>query len=46
MKITEDVRRFAKEQGMETVEAIDAGLRRKAEEFRATGSELYLETGD
>ena len=46
MKITEDVRRFAKEQGMETVEAIDAGLRRKAEEFRATGSELYVEAGD
>ena len=46
MKITEDVRRFAKEQGMETVEAIDAGLRRKAEEFRATGSELYVEASD
>jgi phosphomethylpyrimidine synthase len=46
MKITEDVRRFAKEQGMETVEAIESGMRGKAEEFRATGSELYVEASD
>jgi len=46
MKITEDIRQFAKEQGMETVEAIEAGMRQKADEFRERGSELYVEAGD
>jgi phosphomethylpyrimidine synthase len=46
MKITEDIRQFAAEHGLETVEAIDEGMRRKAEEFRERGSELYLEAGD
>jgi phosphomethylpyrimidine synthase len=46
MKISEDVRRYAKEQGMETVEAIEAGMSQMATEFREKGSELYLEAGD
>jgi phosphomethylpyrimidine synthase len=46
MKISEDVRRYAKEQGMETVEAIEAGMQQMATEFREKGSELYLEAGD
>jgi phosphomethylpyrimidine synthase len=46
MRITEDVRRFAAEHGMETVEAIEEGLREKAEEFREKGGELYVEAGD
>ena len=46
MRITEDVRRFAAEQGMETVEAIEAGMAAKAEEFKERGSELYVEAGD
>jgi phosphomethylpyrimidine synthase len=46
MRITEDVRRFAAEQGMETVEAIEAGMQAKADEFREKGSELYVEAGD
>ncbi len=45
MRITEDVRRFAAEHGMETVEAIEEGLREKAEEFREKGGELYVEAG-
>ena len=42
MKITEDVRQFAREQGLETVEAIDAGMRAKADEFLEKGGELYV----
>src|SRR5471030_3232970 len=43
MKITEDVRRYAAEQGLETDEAVEAGLKAKAEEFREAGGEIYLE---
>ena len=42
MKITDDIRRFAAEQGLETVEAVESGMRAKAEEFRKKGSELYV----
>ena len=45
MKITDDIRRFAREQGMETVEAVEAGMRSKAREFRERGGELYVPTG-
>jgi phosphomethylpyrimidine synthase len=41
MKITEDVRKYAKEHGLETSEAIEAGMREKADEFVRTGSEIY-----
>jgi phosphomethylpyrimidine synthase len=46
MKITEDIRRFASAQGMETVDAIEAGLREKAAEFKDRGGELYVEARD
>jgi phosphomethylpyrimidine synthase len=46
MRITEDVRRYAAEHGLETVEAIEAGMHEKAGEFREKGSELYVEAGD
>ena len=46
MKITEDIRQFAKEQGMETVEAIEEGMKQMASEFKEQGSEIYVETGD
>ncbi len=36
MKITQDVRDFAREHGMEDEEALEAGLRKKGEEFRKT----------
>ena len=41
MKITEDVRKYAKEHGMESTEAIEAGMREKAEEFVREGAEIY-----
>jgi phosphomethylpyrimidine synthase len=41
MKITEDVRRYADEEALRESEAIAAGLKAKAEEFRATGGEIY-----
>jgi len=45
MKITEDIRRFAREEGMDTTEAIDAGMKKMADEFREHGSELYVDAG-
>ncbi|MEZ4415562.1 MAG: phosphomethylpyrimidine synthase ThiC [Gemmatimonadota bacterium] len=41
MRITQDVREYARAKGMETVDAIEAGLREKAEEFVVTGAEIY-----
>jgi phosphomethylpyrimidine synthase len=45
MKITEDIRRFAAEQGMAAGQVVEAGMREKAEEFREKGGELYVEEG-
>ncbi|MBI1383278.1 MAG: phosphomethylpyrimidine synthase ThiC [Planctomycetaceae bacterium] len=42
MRITEDVRKFAAEKGIEDQEAVAAGLREKSEQFRAVGGELYV----
>jgi phosphomethylpyrimidine synthase len=44
MKITEDIRQFAREQGMLEHEAIEAGMDQMAGEFREKGGELYVET--
>jgi phosphomethylpyrimidine synthase len=41
MKITEDVRRYAAEKGIEENAAIDEGLRAKAKEFQEAGAEIY-----
>ncbi|OOG62763.1 phosphomethylpyrimidine synthase ThiC [Rhodanobacter sp. B04] len=41
MKITQDVRDYAAEHGVEAFEAIDEGMAEKAAEFRATGAEVY-----
>jgi phosphomethylpyrimidine synthase len=41
MKITEDVRKYASEQGIKESAAIEHGLRDKAAEFQETGAELY-----
>ena len=41
MKITEDVRKFAAEQGVTEDEAIQAGMEQKAREFVEKGAELY-----
>ena len=41
MKITEDVRAFAAQQGLREEEALAAGMREKSAEFAASGGELY-----
>ena len=41
MKITEDVRKYAAEQGIAEDSAIEEGLKQKATEFTKAGSELY-----
>ncbi len=41
MKITEDVRKYAAEQGIAESEALEKGMAEKSEEFAAQGTELY-----
>ncbi|MCD9189458.1 MAG: phosphomethylpyrimidine synthase ThiC [Pyrinomonadaceae bacterium] len=41
MKITQDVREYAKEQNVEEEKALAVGMAEKAAEFKATGSEIY-----
>ena len=41
MKITEEVREYAAQQGLEAEKALAEGLKEKAEEFRETGAEIY-----
>jgi phosphomethylpyrimidine synthase len=41
MKITEDVRKYADEQGLDPDAAVAAGLEEKAREFAARGGDLY-----
>jgi phosphomethylpyrimidine synthase len=41
MKITQDVRAFAAANGYDDETALDEGMKRKAEEFRRSGNELY-----
>jgi phosphomethylpyrimidine synthase len=46
MKITEDIRQFAREQGLAEAAAVEAGMEQMAEEFRDKGGEIYVEAGD
>jgi phosphomethylpyrimidine synthase len=46
MKITQDVRKFAEERGLTSVEAIEAGMQEKSAEFAGTGSKVYLPIAD
>ncbi|RCW43557.1 hydroxymethylpyrimidine synthase [Halopolyspora algeriensis] len=46
MKITQDVRAYAEEHGLTSVEAIEAGMREKSEEFAAEGGRVYLPVTD
>jgi phosphomethylpyrimidine synthase len=41
MRITEDVRRYAAEKGIDESAAIERGLQEKAKEFQETGAEVY-----
>ncbi|MCK6474917.1 MAG: phosphomethylpyrimidine synthase ThiC [Planctomycetes bacterium] len=45
MKITEDVRAYAAEQGLSDEEALKQGLAEKAKEFKAKGAEIYQAGG-
>jgi phosphomethylpyrimidine synthase len=42
MKITQDVRKYAEENGLDTLEAIESGMQEKSDEFAGTGNKLYL----
>jgi phosphomethylpyrimidine synthase len=41
MKITEDVRQYAKELGLTPEEALQEGMESKSVEFRQAGSSIY-----
>lgn len=41
MRISQDIRNYAKENGLETQEAIEEGMKEKAEEFKKSGGEIY-----
>jgi phosphomethylpyrimidine synthase len=41
MRITQDIRRLAEAQGVGEVQALELGMRAKAIEFTATGSQIY-----
>jgi phosphomethylpyrimidine synthase len=43
MKITEDVRKFAAEEGVSEAEALEEGMKRKAKEFVEKGAEVYTQ---
>ena len=42
MKITQDVREYAAQKGLDDVKALEAGMREKAEEFKKQGTEIYV----
>ena len=41
MKITEDVRKYAAEQGLTESEALESGMEEKRKEFLEKGAEVY-----
>ncbi|HDR8184586.1 TPA: phosphomethylpyrimidine synthase ThiC [Bacillus thuringiensis] len=41
MRISHDIREYAKDNDLETTEAIEKGMKEKAREFKDTGSHLY-----
>ncbi len=45
MKITQDVREYARQKGLENVEqALEQGMSDKAKEFAESGAEIYRKT--
>jgi phosphomethylpyrimidine synthase len=42
MKITQDVRKYAEERGLDEQKAIEEGMKEKANEFKSKGKEIYL----
>lgn len=45
MKITQDVRDYAAELGVQEEAALAAGMKEKAEEFKKSGGKIYQEVG-
>ena len=45
MKITQDVRDYAAQKGLEDQAALEAGMQEKAEEFKKSGAKIYHEVG-
>jgi phosphomethylpyrimidine synthase len=43
MKITEDVRKYAAEQGLSEDDALRSGMEQKSREFSQAGAEVYAE---
>jgi phosphomethylpyrimidine synthase len=41
MKITQEVREYAKSQGVSETEALAKGMKQKSIEFKKTGAEIY-----
>ena len=46
MKITDDIRRFAKKQSIDPAAANEIGMQQMSEEFREKGSEIYVDLED
>ncbi|WP_396230870.1 phosphomethylpyrimidine synthase ThiC [Frankia sp. EI5c] len=46
MRITQDVRKYAAEHGLDTEEAVQAGLAEKSREFAEQGARIYLPLAD
>jgi phosphomethylpyrimidine synthase len=45
MKITQDVREYAAQKGLEEQAALAAGMQEKAEQFKKSGGQIYQEVG-
>ena len=41
MRITQDIRDYAEEHGLDTQEAIEAGMKEKADTFKSAGNSIY-----
>ncbi len=42
MKITQDVREYAAQKGLDEAKALEVGLKEKAEEFKKSGAQIYV----
>jgi phosphomethylpyrimidine synthase len=43
MKITQDVRDYAAQKGIEEAAALEAGMKEKSEQFKKSGAQIYVE---
>jgi hypothetical protein len=46
MRISQDVRRYAEERGLDDADALQAGMREKAAEYVEQGGRIYLPLAD